>query len=83
MIIRLNSIDDDFLVQLSKPQYRLRKNVLSWEFINNNYTSLVYSGDYYISSMDENQIILHRNEKSNTDIPKVLSIIEDKSEDIA
>ena len=83
LIIRLNSIDDDFLVQLSKPQYRLRKNVLSWEFINNNYTSLVYSGDYYISSMDENQIILHRNEKSNTDIPKVLSIIEDKSEDIA
>ena len=64
LIIRLNSIDDDFLVQLSKPQYRLRKNVLSWEFINNNYTSLVYSGDYYISSMDENQIILHRNKKS-------------------
>ena len=49
LIIRLNSIDDDFLVQLSKPQYRLRKNVLSWEFINNNYTSLVYSGDYYIA----------------------------------
>ena len=36
------AIDDDFLVQLSKPQYRLRKNVLSWEFINNNYTSIIY-----------------------------------------
>ena len=83
LIMRLNSTDDDFLVQLSKPQYRLRKNVLSWEFINKNYTSLVYSGDYYISSIDDSKIILHRNEKSNGELPKVLSIVEDKSEDVA
>ncbi|MCQ2969615.1 MAG: ABC transporter substrate-binding protein, partial [Clostridium sp.] len=83
LIMRLNSIDNDFLVELSKPQYRLRKNVLSWEFINNNYDSLVYSGDYYIASMNDNEMILHRSEKSNKDIPKVLSIVEDKSEDIA
>ena len=58
LIMRLNSTDDDFLVQLSKPQY-------------------------YISSIDDSKIILHRNEKSNGELPKVLSIVEDKSEDVA
>lgn len=83
LIMRLNSAYDDFLLEISKPQYRLRKNVLNWEFINKNYDSLVYSGEYYISSINSEELTLHKSVKSDKDIPKIVSIVEDKSEDLA
>ena len=46
--IRLNSKDDGFIEELTKPQYRLRKDVLFWEDIALNYKNIPYSGDYYI-----------------------------------
>ena len=83
LIMRLNSKDDDFIYELAKPQYRVRKNVLNWEFINSNYGSMKYSGDYSITSINDEEVILTRNIKANEDLPKVIHIVEDKSEDLA
>ena len=38
--IRLNSKDDGFIEELTKPQYRLRKDVLFWEDITSNYKKI-------------------------------------------
>lgn len=83
LIMRLNSKDDDFIYELSKPQYRVRKNVLNWEFINYNYASLQYSGDYSITSINDEEVILTRNSKADSNLPKIIHVVEDKSEDLA
>ena len=44
--IRLNSKDDGFIEELTKPQYRVRKELLFWEDIDKNYSSITYSGNF-------------------------------------
>ena len=44
LVFRLNSKDDKFIEELTTPQYRVRKDVLLWENIKNNYNDLIYSG---------------------------------------
>ena len=44
--IRLNSRDDGFIEELTKPQYRVRKELLFWEDIDKNYSSITYSVSY-------------------------------------
>ncbi len=61
--IRLNKKNDDFLTELSKPQYRLRKNISLWNNIKGNYKRIVYSGDYHISEVKEDSIKLKSNLK--------------------
>ena len=63
VIIRLNRKDDNFLSELTKPQYRLRKYLIMWGNIKNNYNTLVYSGDYKIDSISKEKMILKRNDK--------------------
>ncbi|WP_459480040.1 ABC transporter substrate-binding protein [Clostridium saccharoperbutylacetonicum] len=77
IIIRLNKKDDDFLNELTKPQYRLRKYLIMWRAIQNNCNKLVYSGDYKIDSINKDKIVL----KSNNNEAKIgnIDIFSDNS----
>lgn len=60
IVFRLNSKKDNFLEELTKPQYRLRKNLTLWGNIKRNYNVLKYSGDYKINSVDSNSLVLNK-----------------------
>lgn len=81
--IRLNSKDDGFIKELAKPQYRLRKDVLFWENIDLNYKDIPYSGDYYIDSISEVEVILKRSEKASVELAQTIHLVNDESEDLA
>ena len=81
--IRLNSKDDGFIEELTKPQYRVRKELLFWEDIDKNYSSITYSGNYYISSMSDSEIILKRADNSNAELAQTIHLVKDDSEDLA
>lgn len=63
IVFRLNSRDDNFIKELSKVQYRLRNNVALWEDIKSNYSNLIYSGNYSIENITNEEIILKSNKK--------------------
>lgn len=75
--IRLNKKDDNFLKELSKPQYRLRKNIELWENIRINYNKIIYSGVYKIDYIDKNQIKLSARDDS---LKEILFTREENSE---
>ena len=79
VIIRLNSKDDNFLSELTKPQYRLRKYLIMWANIKSNYNTLIYSGDYKIDSISKDNMILKRNEKSSDSKISNINIMNDDS----
>lgn len=81
--IRLNSKDDGFIKELAKPQYRLRKDVLFWENIDLNYKDIPYSGDYYIDSISEVEVILKRSDKASVELAQTIHLVNDESEDLA
>ena len=81
--IRLNSKDDGFIKELAKPQYRLRKDVLFWENIDLNYKDIPYSGDYYIDSISEVEVILKRSKKASVELAQTIHLVNDESEDLA
>ena len=81
--IRLNSKDDGFIEELTKPQYRLRKDVLFWEDIALNYKNIPYSGDYYIDDIRKTEIILKRNSKASIELAQTIHLVKDDSEDLA
>lgn len=83
VVIRLNSKDDKFIEELTSPQYRLRKNVLLWENIRQNYDKLVYSGYYSISDMTMSELTLDRNSSTNKDMVATIKIVSDESEELA
>lgn len=68
VIFRLNSKDDKFIEELTTPQYRLRKNVLLWENIRQNYDELIYSGYYNISEMTMSELTLNRNSRDRKSV---------------
>lgn len=77
VIMRLNTKNDNFLNELTKPQYRLRKYLIMWGNMKNNYKKLIYSGDFKIDSINDNNIILKRNNNSSDDIISNINIIKD------
>lgn len=77
IIIRLNKKDKNFLEELTKPQYRIRKYLVLWNDIKRNHKSLIFSGDYKIESINENSIILRKN--NNEEGFQVINIIKDSS----
>jgi len=79
IVFRLNSKDDNFIKELSKVQYRLRKNVLLWNDIKNNYDDLIYSGNYSITSLSNEEILLKSNSNYLT-IDSINIIIGEESE---
>ena len=81
--IRLNSKDNNFIEELTKPQYRLRKDILFWEDINSNYNNISYSGNYYIDNIGENEIVLKRSEKSDNELAETIHLTRDDNEDLA
>ena len=83
VVFRLNSKDDKFVEELTTPQYRLRKNVLVWENIRNNYKELIYSGYYSIEDMKMSQVTLKKNDKIGTDIAERIKIVSDEGEEVA
>lgn len=82
VIIRLNSRNDNFLSELTKPQYRLRKYLVMWANITKNYNKLIYSGDYKINYINKDSITLKTNEKSNNIISNI-NILNDDSVEIS
>ena len=83
IIFRLNSKDDKFLEELTTPQYRLRKNVLLWNNLINNYKSLIYSGNYSIKEINDSYVELKKNNMSSESLVENISFIEDDSEEMA
>ncbi|OOM79679.1 ABC transporter substrate-binding protein [Clostridium sp. BL-8] len=80
VIIRLNKKDDEFLNELTKPQYRLRKYLVMWRNIKNNYDKLVYSGEYSINSISDDKLELTKNNKSDeANSISNISIVSDAS----
>lgn len=80
---RLNSKDDKFLEELTEPQYRLRKNVLLWENLINNYKTLVYSGDYIINKINDDYVKLKKSNNTNNKLVDNIVFIKDDNEEMA
>lgn len=59
--IRLNNKYDNFLEELSKPQYRVRNNIIMWDDIIKNYGNVDYCGEYRVNTADKNHIVLEKN----------------------
>ena len=83
VVIRLNRGNDNFLSELTKPQYRLRKYLIMWGNIRNNYNKLIYSGDYKINSITKDNMTLERNEKSSDSNVSNINILNDDSVEIS
>lgn len=83
VVIRLNKKDDNFLSELTKPQYRLRKYLIMWGNIKNNYDTLVYSGDYKIDSISKDKIILKRSITSSDINISNINILNDDSVELS
>lgn len=83
VIIRLNEKDDNFLSELTKPQYRLRKYLIMWRNIRNNYDTLAYSGDYKINSISKDKIKLKRSVISSDTNISDINIVNDESVELS
>lgn len=83
IIIRLNKKNDNFLSELSQPQYRLRKYLIMWENMKNNYDKLVYSGDYKIDYIDDSSMTLKRNNKASEGIMDNIKIVKDDNVELS
>lgn len=80
IIIRLNKKNDKFLDELSKPQYRLRRNLKLWAKIDENYNEIIYSGQYYIKDFEDNKLELSKNRKCEGNIDDIAIIKYDSTE---
>lgn len=60
--IRLNNKNNDFLSELTKPEYRLREKIQLWSQMDTFYSDINYSGKYKITAMNKNKIHLERND---------------------
>lgn len=80
LTIRLNKKNDEFLKELTKPQYRLRSYLPLWANLKNSYEEIFYSGDYYIKDIGEDIIQLGKNTNNLEDTSnKDLVIVKDES----
>ena len=83
VIIRLNRKDDNFLSELTKPQYRLRKYLVMWGNIKDNYNKLVYSGNYRIDSISKDKMILKTGEKNSDTNISTINILDDNNVELS
>ncbi|GAA0078135.1 hypothetical protein UT300005_25130 [Clostridium sp. CTA-5] len=83
VIMRLNKKNDNFLDELTKPQYKLRKYLIMWGDMKNNYNKLIYSGDYVISSFNDNEIEFERSNYNSDNSLKNIKIIKDNSVELS
>ena len=54
-----------------------------WEDIALNYKNIPYSGEYYIDSINESEIILKRSSKASAELAQTIYLVKDESEDLA
>ena len=80
---RLNSKDDNFIKELTKPQYRLRKNILLWDKLDKTYDKLIYSGYYSIEEFNSSDITLVRNKKADSKLLENIKIVTGEEEEVA
>ncbi|MVX62692.1 peptide ABC transporter substrate-binding protein [Clostridium chromiireducens] len=83
VIIRLNQKNEEFLSELTKPQYRLRKYLIMWRNLNNNYDKLVYSGDYKIDSVSKENMVLKRNNNNSELKISNINILNDENVELS
>lgn len=79
--VRLNKKNDQFIDELTKPQYRVRKSLPLWADISNSHNELVYTGIYSIKSADKNEVKLSKNKLGEG--PKSISLVKDENEELA
>lgn len=60
--IRLNKADTNFLKELSKPDFVLRKDFEALKAWKDNYKDLLYTGPFIVESIDEKGVALAKNE---------------------
>lgn len=80
VIFRLNKPNNNFVDELTKIQYRVKKSLPLWSEINKYYKDIVFSGYYSIHDYEDTYIRLINNKKNN-DISIV--IVEDENEETA
>jgi peptide/nickel transport system substrate-binding protein len=79
--IRLNKKDDNFLNELTKIQYRLRKSLVLWKDTKGFYKDLIYSGEYQITEFNEASIVLEANPTiKDIGIDKIVAIKDENKE---
>ncbi len=83
LTIRLNKKNDKFLEELTKTQYRVRKYLMMWDDIENNYKTIVYSGEYYISKITDDGIELKKNKNIENVSVETVNIVEDDNEELS
>ena len=77
--IRLNKVNENFLEELTKPQYRIRKNLSYWENILDNYEKIIYYGNYSIAYINDDMLIL----KENSEKKQEITFIKDENKELA
>ena len=82
VVIRLNKPNENFIDELTKPQYRVRKNLLMWSNISKNYNDLIYSGDYKIEKIDGENIRLARIKKVS-EKKDIINIVKDENTELS
>ena len=81
--IRLNKKNDDFLEDLTKIQYRIRKSLPLWRDMNTFYKDIIYSGEYYIEEMDKSTMKLEVNSSITQVSTKKIIVIKDDNKEVA
>ncbi|MGL5646219.1 MAG: ABC transporter substrate-binding protein [Clostridium sp.] len=79
--IRLNKKDSKFIEELTKPIYKLRKNVDLWADIKTTHNVIITSGNYVIDKVTDEEIILKKTAYVKENIPNEMNIIRNMSEE--
>ena len=80
VIFRLNKPNNNFVNELTKIQYRIKKSLPLWSEIDKYYNHIVYSGYYSIHDYKDTYIRLISNNKNNN---TPIVVVEDKNEETA
>lgn len=83
VVIRLNKVDKNFIEELTKPVYRLRKDLNLWEDLKSNHQMIICSGDYTIEDVKDEEIILEKSIYAKGEGPKEINIVRNMSEEIS
>ncbi|PRR80716.1 ABC transporter substrate-binding protein [Clostridium vincentii] len=81
--IRLNNENENFLTELTKPQYRVRECIQLWSDMSKSYNEISYSGDYYIKSYQDEEVQLEKNTKIQSKAVNSIKIIKDDSKELS
>lgn len=81
--IRLNKRNDNFLSDLTKVQYRIRKSLPLWRDMNSFYKDIIYSGEYYIKEMDKSNMELDINPSIDQAVIEKIIVTKDENKEVA